>query len=111
ERLDRQLEIVDWARGRREVQHAVEVARDVRGLGDVMPHEREALVAGEVRDVVGVPRDEVVQAHDAVAVAKEAVAEWRPEQPGGAGDETSHATAGRPIEWYTNPSRCIRSIA
>ena len=111
ERLDRQLEIIDRARGRGEVQHAVEIAGDVRELGDVVAHEREALVPGEVRDVVWAPSDEVVEADDRMAVAKKSVAEVRAEEAGGARYQNSHATAGRPMEWYVKPIRCMRSSA
>ena len=74
ERLDRQLEIVDRAGRRREVQHAVERTRDVGERRDVVLDELEPLVADQVRDVVRVAGDEVVEADDLVALGEEAVA-------------------------------------
>ena len=87
ERLDRVLEIVDRARGRREMQDRVERARDVDEVRDVLLDEREALVAEKQRDVVRRPRQEVVDADDVVTLREQAFAEVGADEAGAAGDE------------------------
>src|SRR6266404_4958842 len=87
ERLDRVLEIVDRARGRREMQDRVERARDVDEVRDVLLDEREALVAEKRRDVVRRPRQEVVDADDVVTLREQAFAEVGADETGAAGDE------------------------
>ena len=86
----------------------VEVAGDVRVRRDVVAHELEARMRAQVRDVLGVPGDEVVEPHHLVPVGEEAVAQVRAEESGGAGDEHPHA-APRPIERYVNPSDAMRA--
>lgn len=88
--LDRQLEIVNRTSGAREVQHAVKVTRDVRELRNVVLHEAEPLIPDQVRDVVGMAGDEVVEANDMVAVSDESIGEVRAQESGDAGDEHSH---------------------
>ncbi len=68
-----------------------------------MPDELEALVAGEVGDVVRASGDEVVQPDHVVPLAQEAFGEVRPEEAGGSGDEDAHQR-GRPMQSYTKPS-------
>src|SRR6476469_1900587 len=87
ERRDRQLEIVDRARGAREVEHAVELALHVRVGRDVVVDELVALLAREMGDVVGMAGDEVVEAYDFVPVRQKSIGEVRPEKPGWAGDQ------------------------
>jgi hypothetical protein len=55
-----------------------------------VPHELETLVPRQVRDVVGIARDEVVQPHYRVPVAQEPVGEVRAEEAGGSRDEDAH---------------------
>jgi hypothetical protein len=73
------------------VEHAVDRSRDVRVGRDVVLDELEPPLTHEVRDVLGIPRDEVVEADHRVSVSEEPVAEVRAEEAGGAGDEHSHA--------------------
>ena len=87
EGLDRQLEIIDGAGGRGEMEHVVDAAGEVDVLGDVVVDEREVRVAGEVGDVVGVARDQVVDGDDAMAFGQQAVAKMRAEKAGAAGDD------------------------
>ena len=61
ERRNRQLEIVDRAGRARPVQHVVHGTVDVDVVGDVVLDEREVAVR-EVRDVVGVAGQQVVDA-------------------------------------------------
>ena len=64
-----------------------------------MLDELEALFAHQVRDVLRVPRDEVVEPDYRVAVRQKPVAEVRAEEACGARDEYSHAgTPPRPNE-------------
>ena len=88
--LNRKLEIVDRTRGRREVQHAVEMALHVHRRRDIVPDEPEAGVAGQMREVVRMTGDEVVDADDLMFVVEKAVAEMRAEKTGGAGHQNSH---------------------
>ena len=73
------------------MQDGVDAPVDVDEVGDVVLDEPEALVARQVRDVVGVAGDEVVHADDRVALREEAVAKMRAEEPRPAGDEHPHA--------------------
>ncbi len=71
-----------------------------------MADERETLVPREVRDVVRMARDEVVEPHHGMSVRKKAVAQVGAEEPRGSRDEHSHSRP-RPIERYVNPSARI----
>ena len=64
---------------------------------DVVPQELEALVPRQVRDVLRVPGDEVVQPHHVVPVAQEAVGQVRPQEARGTGDQDPHQRL-RPME-------------
>jgi hypothetical protein len=79
------------------MEHPVQAPRYIDEVGDVLLDESEMLVAAEVSDVVGAPRDEVVHPDDVVAVGEEAVREMRSEEAGDARDQDSHRQ--RPIEW------------
>ena len=95
EGLDRELEIIDGAGGRCEMKDVVDAAGEVDELRDVMPNKLEVLVAGEMRDVVGIARDEVVDGNDVMAFGKEAVDEMRAEEAGAAGDDGYGSGGGR----------------
>ena len=98
ERLDWQLEVVDGTRGRREVQHASQLARHVGEGGDIVPDELEPAIAHEVGDVVRVSRHEVVEPHDAVPFREEPVAQMRSQEARRTRDEDSHVDLPRPID-------------
>jgi hypothetical protein len=72
------------------MQHAINVPIDFRELRDVVPHEREPFIRRQVRDIVWMPRDEVVEPDDRVAVREKPIAEVRPEKPRRARNEDSH---------------------
>ena len=74
-------------------------ARNRKALQEVVQRQREesARVAGEMREIVRVPGDEVVETDDRVSVSKEPVAQVGAEKPRGSGDEHSHVV-GRPME-------------
>ena len=61
------------------------------------PDEAEALMPHQVRDVVGMPGEEVVEPHHRVALAEEPIGEVRAEEPGRPRDEYPHALP-RPID-------------
>src|SRR5688572_31613009 len=90
------------------MQHAVERARHVRVRGDVVSNELEAIVAGEVRDVVVVPGHQVVEPDDRMPFRQEAIAQVGSQKAGRAGNQDSHAIF-RPIESYVKPSDTIFS--
>jgi len=98
ERLDRQLVVVNRARRRREVQHAVNGCVDRNPVRDVGLDQPKTVVVGKSIDVAQGPSHQVVDADHFVAVAEESLAQMRAEEPGGAGNENSHDTVGRPIE-------------
>ena len=90
QRLDRELEIVHRAGRRRKVEHPVEFAGHLGVIRDVFLHEGEPRFVREVRQVVAVPRDEVVEPDDRVAVRKKAIREMGTEEPCRAGDQDPH---------------------
>jgi hypothetical protein len=59
------------------MQHPIELSGDVRESGDVVPEELERRIPREVRDVVGVAGDEVVEPDDAMPFGNEAIDEVR----------------------------------
>ena len=87
ERLDRQLQVVDGGGRAGKVEDVVKIAFHVDEVGHVQIHKREALMAHQVGDVVGRPRDEVVHADHMMAFGQKALAEMRAEEAGTAGDE------------------------
>ena len=80
------------------MQHTVQRSLDVRVRRDVVAETGEAVIADQMGDVVRMAGDEVVQPDDRVAIGEEAIGEMRAEEPGGAGDEDSHAVAPRPMD-------------
>ena len=72
-----------------------------------MLHEAERAVRREMREIVAVPGDEVVEPDDLVAVGKKAIGEMRTEKAGGAGDQ--RASRGGPARATdkAKPSACI----
>ncbi len=94
EGLDGELEIIDGAGGRCEMEDVVDAAGEVDELCDVVVDELEVLVAGEMGDVVGIARDEVVDGDDAMAFGEEAVDEMGAEEAGAAGDDGDGSGCG-----------------
>jgi hypothetical protein len=86
EGLDGELEIIDGAGRRGEMEDVIDGAGEVDELGDVVVDEVEVLVAGEMGDVVGIAGDEVVHGDDAMALGEESVDEMGAEEAGAAGD-------------------------
>jgi hypothetical protein len=71
--LDRVAQVVHRAGRRGEVQHAVQIARHVRELRDIVPDELEAIIRHQMGDVVRMPGEEVVHPHHRVPIGEEAV--------------------------------------
>src|SRR5581483_3285991 len=103
-------------------QHPVQRAVDVDVLGHVVTDEAEAGMARQVADVVGRAGDEVVHAEHLRALAEQELAQVGADEAGAARHEDPHGptrgssgrdqedeTGRRPIEWYSKPSRRIRS--
>ena len=67
------------------LEDGVEVGGDDVGLD-----EEELRVLGQVLDVGGPTRGEVVQPHNGVTVAEETVDQRRPDESGRAGDQCTH---------------------
>src|SRR4029077_19737939 len=96
QRLYRQLQVVDGARGAGEMEHALERSLDLDEVRDVVKNELKVGVTLEVLEVGLVPGAEVVHADDAVAQREQSVTQMRAEEPCRAGYEDAHAT-GRPM--------------
>ena len=74
------------------MQNGVEGTLQVDVVGHVMADEAEAFVAGQVRDIVGATRDEVVHCDDGVPFVQQPIAEMTTQETGAAGDQNSHGT-------------------
>src|SRR5450759_5106419 len=70
QRLDRQLQVIDWGGGGGEVQHGVHGPRHVQIVRDVAAKQPEPLVAEQVLDIVWTAGAEVVQTQHAVTGAQ-----------------------------------------
>ena len=86
QRVERQAQVVDRARERREVVHEVDRLVGHDRLDHVVVQERERVVA-QVVDVLERRDDEVVDADHPLAALEERLAEMGAEEPGAAGDE------------------------
>ena len=87
ERLDGQLQIIDGAGGRREVEDDVHLAGDVEVLGDVLLDEAVVRITLQVVEVGRVAGDEVVHADDAESFRQKTVGEMAAQESGSAGDD------------------------
>jgi hypothetical protein len=100
ERRNRQLEVIDRARGARPVEDNVDRTLDVDVVRDVVLDEGEVAVR-EVRDVRGAAGQEVVDADDRPPAVEQRLGEVRSDDSGGAGDDGSglgkeESSPGRP---------------
>ena len=97
QRLDRVGEVLGRAGGAGEVQHRVDRSGDGDALDDVVLHEDEAGVVGQVGDVLTVTGQEVVDGDDLPLAREQRVAEVRTDEPRPARDDrTRHQ---RPTPW------------
>ena len=102
EGLDGELEVVDGASGRSEMEHVVDGAGDVDVIGDVGAEAAEARMLEEMADVGVVAGDEVVERKHVPAFGDEAIAKMRAEKAGASGDHRAH---GASLE------KCRKSVA
>ncbi len=96
QRLDRKLKVVDRAGRRGKMEYPIQRPRDINELGDVVLIEAEMLVLGQVADILGRPRNEVVQTDDVVAIRQEPVGQVGAQKPGHSRDQEPHVNASRP---------------
>src|SRR5512138_558849 len=115
QRLDRQLEIIEGRRGAREMQHPIDGPLELDVLRDVVLDECKSAAIAELREILARAGDEVVHADDVAPVLQQEFAEVRADEARRARDEYAHASQAdgrmglRPTEWYSKPSRRIRS--
>ena len=69
------------------MQDVVHLPRQEDVLRDVLPDEPQGVVPGQVRDVVDRPRQQIVDARDAVSLAEKGVAQMAAQEPRAAGDD------------------------
>ena len=76
------------------MKDVVDAAGEVDELRDVMADELEVLVTGEMGDVVGVARNEIVNGDDVMAFGEETVDKMGAEEAGAAGDNGDGSGGG-----------------
>ena len=96
ERLDREVEVIDRAGRRREVQNVVHRAGDLQRLRHVVPEECEPVVGSQVLDIGRRAGDEVIDADDLVAARQKALAQVGADETRAAGDDRSHCVVPFP---------------
>src|SRR5207247_5229295 len=89
ERVQREPQVVDRARGAGEMEDEVDGLLDEERLGQILVDEDEVGAVLDVLDVLQRARVEVVDADHAMALGQEVVAKVRPEEAGAAGDDRS----------------------
>src|SRR5471030_1330235 len=88
ERRNRQLQIIDRARGGSEMEIVIEFFfRQKNEARDVVLDEGEILVAGEVFDVLEIASNEIIDRDDAMPFGEQPVGQMRSEKTGTAGDD------------------------
>ena len=87
QRVNGMSQVVSGTRRRGEVQHEIDRAVDEEWRGDVLPHEPEAGVAGQMAEIPLAPGEQVVDPHDAPAPVQEPVAQVGAQKSSRAGDD------------------------
>src|SRR5713101_4312041 len=112
ERGDGMSEVLRRAGGTGEVQHEVDGlgSNDViDDIGDAIDHvtfdEHEAGISLEVREILAVPRQQIIDRNHCEIARTQSAAEVRTEEAGAAGNH--RARHQRPTPWYANPRRLI----
>src|SRR3954451_18907986 len=115
QRLDRELQIVDRAGGRGEVQHEVDGSADVDEVGHVRPHQPEPTAFQQMVHVRRRPGGEVVETDDLDVFIEQSFGEMRSEEPGRTGDDRScHESPRSASEYaarYSSPAARTASAA
>ena len=78
--LDRELQIVDRACRRSEMQNVIDRARDIDKFGDIVLDDPESRISREMAQVGGSAGDQVVDRENLPAAIEEVVAKVRPEK-------------------------------
>src|SRR5436189_6023435 len=95
QRRNRQLEIIDWAGGRGEMENVIEfVFRQKNVARDVVFDEPVILVPREVPDVFEISGDQIVDRDDAMALRQEPIGQMRPEEARAARDYRNRLRIG-----------------
>ena len=97
--LNRQLQIINRAGGRREMPDEIHRPFEKNKLGNVLLDELEIRIAAEVRDVVHAAGDKIVNADDLVAARNEEVGQVRAEKTGSAGDDGRGLFLFQNVKW------------
>jgi len=88
ERWDREFQIIDWTRRRREVKHVVDLLfRNEDEVRDIVFNEPEILVPSEMADVRRVTGDQIVNGDDTMTFRQKPVYEMRAEKTRTSGDD------------------------
>jgi len=94
--LQGQAQVVDRTGWRCEVEHEIDVTRNLDVRRDVVLNKREVVVA-QMRNIRQRPRIEVVETPDLVARCKQPLTEVRSEKPCSTGDDSCwHTDDGTP---------------
>jgi hypothetical protein len=89
EGLDGVGQVVFGTRQRRKVDHAIHRTVNREGPRDVLFQELEVRVAGQVRQIVGMPGQEIIQRHQGVTLTQQTVAKVRANKAGSTGNNDS----------------------
>ena len=82
ERRNRQLQIIDRARGGSEMENIIKFFfRQKNETRDVVLDEGEILIAGEVLDVLEIARNEIIDRDDPMPFREQPVGQMRSEKP------------------------------
>jgi hypothetical protein len=73
--LNWNLEVIDGTGGRGEVPDVIDVFVQEDEFGDVLLNEAEVLVAAEVRNVIDVAGDKIIEADDFVPLSEQVIGE------------------------------------
>ena len=101
------FQIVLGTGGRSQVHHAIHGVFDGERTSDVLVYEREALLAGQVRDIAAAAGKKVVQRRYFVAFRQQAVAHMRPDKTRGSGNDDSQI----PSELFILSEACAHPAA
>ena len=97
QRRDRQLQVIDRAGRRREMENVIDLVLDQDVTRDVVLDESEILVPAQVRDVRRVPRDEVIDRNDSMTLGEQPVRQMRAEEPRSTRDHRNFLRAHAPL--------------
>jgi hypothetical protein len=91
QRLDWQIQLIDWGCGRREVQDRILRAFDEDIVGEIVLDIAEPLVTGQVSDIVGAAGDQVIHRDNRMPLGQEAIGEVRAKEASATSDQNAHS--------------------